>query len=418
VRGVRTWAQQTFAALAIRPFRILWLGTFTSFLAFFMSTIVNSVVAFQLTGANRSVGVVLFAQGLAMFLLVPFGGAFADRWPKRRVVAAGQSTTSTVFLTAAVLVASGRIEVWQLAAGALVLGVCFAFVGPARQALLVEIVPAVRRGNAMALSQVANNASRVGGPAAAGVLLAWTAVGASGAYLVMALLYALAAVSLVLLPRSTGRANPTTNVWSDVLDGLRYLGGQPRLRVLVVLFVAVTMAGFPYVTVLPGLVENQLGHPAEAISLLMGVAAAGGLSSSVLVARLADTPRARPLTLSLALAFGAALVGLAAAPSYAGAVAAAFVLGAASGGFQTLATAVVIHETDPIFIGRVMALTLMAFAGFGLLGLPIGLLADAIGERGALAAMGLTVCAIAGERGLALRRAAGAPARAGGAPIG
>ena len=95
--AVRRWAAETFGALAIAPFRTLWIGTFTSFLAFFMSTVVNSVVAFELTGANRAVGTVIFAQGIAMLLFIPFGGALADRWPKRRVVAMGQSVAGASF---------------------------------------------------------------------------------------------------------------------------------------------------------------------------------------------------------------------------------------------------------------------------------------------------------------------------------
>ena len=97
-------AGQTFGALAIAPFRMLWLGTLTSFLAFFMSTVVNSVVAFELTGANRAVGTVIFAQGIAMFVFGPFGGALADRWPKRRVIAIGQSVAGASFAALALLV--------------------------------------------------------------------------------------------------------------------------------------------------------------------------------------------------------------------------------------------------------------------------------------------------------------------------
>jgi MFS family permease len=385
------WAGQTFAALAVRPYRILWLGTFTSFLAFFMSTIVNSVVAFQLTGANRAVGAVIFAQGISMFALGPIGGAAADRWPKRRVIAIGQSTTSAVFVALALLVHTGSITVAQLAVGSFVLGVCFAFVGPARQALAVELVSIERAGNAMALSQIANNASRIGGPALAGVLLSWDAVGAAGAYLVMSLLYGLSAASLALLPESGRRGARTGHVLRDVVDGLRYVNRQPVLRVLVVQFLTVIMAGFPYVTVMPGLVEHELGRPAEAISLLMGTSALGGLITSLGVARYADAPRARALTTLLGIGFALTLAAMALVPNYAFAVAASFALGAASGGFQTLASTVVIHATEPAYIGRVMSLTMMAFAGFGVMGLPIGFLADAIGVRGALIVMAIAV---------------------------
>ena len=48
-----------------RDFRILWTGSFLAFIAFFMSTVVQSVVAFDLSGNNRAVGFVVFAQGIA-----------------------------------------------------------------------------------------------------------------------------------------------------------------------------------------------------------------------------------------------------------------------------------------------------------------------------------------------------------------
>jgi MFS family permease len=340
------------------------------------------------------VGLVIFAQGASMFLFGPVGGAFADRLPKRRVIALGQAVTGAVFVAYALLATQDRLQVWHLATGNFLLGTSFAFMGPARQAFVVDLVAPNMRGNAMALSQIANNASRVLGPALAGVLLAWSAVGAAGAYAVMAGLYALSAGTLLLLPRSAGRADIHTHVFADVADGLRYVWGDRRLRILVLLFVSVIMTGFPYVAVMPGLVENQLGRGAEAISLLMGVAAVGGLLTSVLVARYADSPRAPAVYTVLGLAFGVALFALAGAPAYAAAVAVCFVLGAANGGFQTLSNAVVIHAARPDYVGRVMSLTMLAFAGFGLMGLPIGYLADALGERTCLGIMGGAVVAI------------------------
>src|SRR5262245_62659871 len=120
-----------------------------------MSTVVNSVVAFDLTGSNRAVGTVIFGQGIAMFLLSPFGGALADRWPKRRVVAVGQSVAGTSFAVLALLWAAGWLAIVHLAICAFILGMCFAFIGPARQALVGELVPPDQRGNATALALVA-----------------------------------------------------------------------------------------------------------------------------------------------------------------------------------------------------------------------------------------------------------------------
>jgi predicted MFS family arabinose efflux permease len=400
----------TFSALRERNFRLLWIGTIASYVAFFMSTIVQSVVAFELVGTNRAVGIVVFAQGLAMAVLGPLGGALADRWPKRRIVALSQTSSAIVFATLATMLVKGSLSLPRLAVGTLLLGAGLSFLAPARQALTAEIVPGDVRGNAIALNQVALTGSQVLGPACAGALLA-SPVGAAGAYGLMAALYALAATMLALLPSSPARSNAAeTRVLADLAAGLRYVATHPRLRVLVLFFVSVVMAGFPYVTLLPGLVENELGRDAEAISVLYLVSASGGLCASLVAARLADTRFAQPFFVATALLFAAALAALSAVPSYAVAPAAMLFVGMGFGGFQSSNGAVIVRACEPEYFGRVFSLTMLAFAGFGLMGLPIGLLADALGERGALRAMALAValvCAIAALRLRAIARPEG-----------
>ena len=71
-----------------------------------------------------------------------------------------------------------------------------------------------------------------------------------------------------------------------------------------------------------------------------------------------------------------------------------------SGGFQSLNGAVIARQTEPEYMGRVMSLVILAFAGFGLMALPYGVLADWVGERQTLLAMGAAVlglCALLGS---------------------
>ena len=385
----------TFSALGLRSFRVLWISTLFSFLAFFMSTTVQSVVAFDLTGTNGSVGSVVAAQGLAMLLLGPIGGAFADRVRKRRLIAGAQSVTAVVFLLLALSLATGTIRVEYLALGSLVMGATFAFLGPARQALTIDLVPADGRGNALALTQVGHSGSRVLGPTLAGLFLGWQVAGATGAYLAMAACYVASVAALLLLPQSVVRPGARDrHVFADIAAGLRYVREQRRLRLLIVFFVSVIMVGYPYVTVLPGLLEHALGHDSHDVGTLFGVSALGSLGASLLVARFADSAHALRIYAGMALLFGASLGAVALAPSYLALAVGMFLVGIGSGGFQSLNGAVIVRETEPAFFGRVSSLTTLAFAGFGLMGLPLGLLADAIGERGALAAMGAAVCAI------------------------
>jgi predicted MFS family arabinose efflux permease len=161
---------------------------------------------------------------------------------------------------------------------------------------------------------------------------------------------------------------------------------------------------------MPGFVETQLGREAKDIGLLAGVAAAGGLVASLLVTRYADAPSARSIYSMLGILFGVTLGALALTPDYAWAVAVSAALGAANSGFQTLSNAVMLRTTEPRYVGRVMSLTMMAFAGFALMGLPIGMAADAFGERATLVGMGVAVCAVATMCWLALVRADPVPA--------
>jgi MFS family permease len=396
--------RSTFAALGVRDFRVLWVGTWASYVPFFMANVVNGVVAFRIAQVNRAFGSVVFAQGLAMLVLAPVGGAVADRWPKRRTLAVSQSAASAVFGALALLHALDRMTIGALAMGTFVLGLAVSFIGPARQAYAAELVGTELRGNAVALNQVPLTGSQVLGPAIAGLLLA-SPFGATGAYTLMFGLYSLSALSLLLLPRSRVREHPPeSHVLADLRAGLRYVASHARLRLLVSFFVAVIVSGFSYITVLPGFVEHALGHPADNVSRLFFTSALGGLTVTLFAARLADSHRALPMFLGMPFVFALGLTGLCLAPSFPWAVAAMFLVGVGFGGFQTLNSAVIVQATEPAYFGRVFSLSMLAFAGVSLMGLPVGTFADAVGERATLATLACVVFGIAGVLGTRIRR--------------
>ena len=389
------WFGRTFNALNNRYFRIMWIGSLFSFVAFFMSTVVQAVLAFQLTGSNSAVGFVVFGQGVAQLLLGPFGGAFADRVSKKRLILFCQSLPFVSFTALGVLVATDYIAVPFLVAGSFINGVSFSFLGPARQAYVIELIEERSRGNAIAMNQVALNASRVLGPAVAGGLMAVQFIGVTGAYFTMAGFYAVAIGSMLMIPGTPPHPDARArSVLGDIAEGMRYVASNPRLRTLVLFFVIVMMTGFPYITVLPGFVENQLGRDANVVSLMLSATAVGALIASMAVASFADSPKALLIYSGMGLLFGVSLVLSAVSPGVFIAVGMMLLIGIGSGAFQTLNGAVIIRESEPRYFGRVMSLTMLAFAGFGLMGLPIGILADQVGERVTLAVMGTAVCIV------------------------
>jgi MFS family permease len=383
---------RSFGALSIPNYRNLFVGTLASFTAFFISTVIQGVVAFELAGSNTAVGGVIFGQGVGMFLCGPLGGAYADRLPKRRVIAVCQVLSALCFGTVGLLYASGSLEIGHLVLNGFLVGSAFGFIGPARQALVVDLVPRAVLGNAMALTTVANTMSRVSGPLLAAIFLAFEGAGPAAAYAAMSLLYLVSAGLLLLLPRSVVRDNVAeTHVIQDLSAGLRYTWNHVRLRHLLIFFVGVMLIGFPHVTLIPGLLENQLGRSAEELTRFAFVSAIGALTASLTVARHADSPHATRIYSWLAIGFGLSLILLAGMPGFGSAVACMLLVGATSGGFHALNGAVIARETDPVYMGRVMSLSMLSFALFSMTALPLGMLADRLGERTVLFGMGTSV---------------------------
>src|SRR5688572_26697222 len=108
-RMISAWASRTFLALRNPQYRILWAGTTLSFLAFMMSSIVQSVVAFDLTGKNGAVGFVALGMGVATIVVAPFGGVVADRVSKRKMLLIGQCVIGVNFLAVGVLIVTDQI---------------------------------------------------------------------------------------------------------------------------------------------------------------------------------------------------------------------------------------------------------------------------------------------------------------------
>ena len=386
--------RNSFASLSIRPFAILWAGSIGSMTAFFMSTVVQAIVAFDLTGKNSAVGVVLFGSGLASAFLGPLGGAIADRLSKKTVNLVGSTISTLVFLVTGFLIATDNLQLYHLAVGSFINGATFAFIGPARQAWVVELVGVDLRANAVALNQVALNAARVWAPPIAGAIVAIAALGAAGAYFAMTALYFLSVVSLFWLPPS--QPSPSAerhSVLGDMLAGVQYAWNQPRLRWMLILFFLMILFGLSSTAVLPGLVENELDRDVKAFSVIQAVNAIGGLLASIAVASGAGSRRALAVYSVSGVLGGLGLILAGIAPTFLIVLLPMFVFGVGFGAFQTLNNAVIVTETDPDYFGRVTSLTFLAFAGFLIAALPVGLAADAIGERLTLVLLGTVTTA-------------------------
>lgn len=387
------WYKTTFEALEIRDYRVLWWGSTLATLAFMMTRTVQSVVAFDLGGNSTTVGIVALGSGISMILIGPIGGVLADRLSKRLVLLVGQSLVGFCFAVIGVLILVDVITIWMLVVLSFVMGFSFAFIGPTRQAYVGDVVSRELLPNAVALSQLSMGFSRVVSPMLAGGLIALSFSGTGGTYLVMGgILFAVVA-TIWMLP-SSQPAPSGRSLTGDFRAGVDHVRQRPRLLLLVLSFVLVVIIGMPYVTVLPAMLENELGRSSNTIGLLFTIEAIGGLLTGLIVAGSVRGERARQVMITLGITFGIALIALALVPSFELALVAIFFMGVGLTGFQLTNNALLMMEADREYFGRVMSLVMLAWGGQGLTALPIGMLADRIGERWVLAIQGGVVIVV------------------------
>jgi predicted MFS family arabinose efflux permease len=293
-----------------------------------------------------------------------------------------QSVIGLMFGLIAALIITGVVTIWLLASATLVMGCMFAVMGPARQAWIGDLLEGEMLASGVALQQLMMNATRIVGPLLAGVLIATEGIGAGGAYVVMAVVFTGVVGSLGLMAPAPPRkkARPTS-VMTDMTEGVRYIARSPQVRLLTLTFLGVVLSGFSYQTIMPGFLKHGLGHPASQLGIIYGTTAAGGIITTLVLAARPPVGNTFTLMFGFGVALAASLFLLAISPTFLAALAIAALVGAASSGFQMLNNVSLMQRAEPAYFGRVMAVSMMAFGANSIVALPIGEIADQVGER-------------------------------------
>src|SRR5579871_5352795 len=82
-----------FRALKHRNFRLFFSGQIISLVGTWMQTVAQSWLIYRLTGSGALLGLLGFVGQMPIFVLSPLAGLVADRWPRRQVVIATQTTS-------------------------------------------------------------------------------------------------------------------------------------------------------------------------------------------------------------------------------------------------------------------------------------------------------------------------------------
>jgi MFS family permease len=353
-----------------------------------MQRVAQDWLVLELThNSGTALGITTGLQFLPLLLFSLWGGVIADRYSKRRILMATQTSMGVLALILGVLALTHSVAIWQVYALAFAGGMVTVVDNPTRQAFATEMVGRSGLANAIALNSAVFNLARIAGPAVAGLVIA--VLGTPAAFLVNAASYGAVLVSLKLMRVSElNVAARLPRAKGQLREALRYVKERPALWMTMVLIFFVATFGMNF-QVTNALMSREVFHTGAGLfGLASAVFAVGALGGALLAAR-----RARPtmaLLLGTAFAFSVFEVISGFMPGYWSYLIMLVPTGLALLTFTTAANSAVQLGTTAEMRGRVMGLYMLVFLGGAPIGSPlVGWAAEEFGPRVSLLAGGM-----------------------------
>jgi MFS family permease len=348
----------------------------------------RSPLALGLVGLSRVIPIVSFSL---------LGGVVADRYDRKKVMLATQSTMIVVAGVLGLLTFTGHESLWTLYVLTGMTSAAGAFDNPARQALIPRLVPPSDLPGALAMNLTMFHVGMIGGPAIAGLIIAGSGEGTKGLASI-SVLNALSFLGVVLTLVSLKSSGKVESVgehetpWTSLRQGLRFVFTTPIMVWTMALdFVATFFSGAN--SLLPIFADQVLKVGALGFGWLRAAPALGALVGSVYTSLKPIPARQGRVLLWAIAAYGAATVVFGLSRSYVLTFAALAVVGL-SDLISTVVRQIVRQMITPDSMrGRMTSVNMIFFMGGPQLGeLEAGLVASLF----ATTALGATVSVVSG----------------------
>lgn len=313
-----------------RRFRLLWLGLLISItgsqmqlwaLFWHIRTITDQPIALGAVGLARILPVIVFSL---------IGGAVADSLNRRGILFLTQTGMAVVALLLGWLTLAGHIDLWHIYLLTALQAVSQAFDGPARQALVPNLVPTADLPNAFSLNSIANQVGAITGPAVSGFIIAGG--GLPYVYIINAVSFLAVIAALFLMgpvdQQKTISSNNRTISLAAIAEGVRFILKQPLIISTMILdFFATFFASAN--TLMPIIAVDVLHVGAVAYGWLSAAQAIGAMVAALIISQMREIRRQGVVFLLAVVVFGFATIAFGASRSVLLAILALIIVGAA-----------------------------------------------------------------------------------------
>lgn len=388
---------KTFDAFKIPVYRMYFLGMVGQWSSFSMEQVARSYLVYEITGSATKLGIISFSGAIPMLLLSLFGGAVADRFPKKTLIQLSQVGMALVFIGYAVASHIGYLTQahpeswWVLLAGGIFMGTIIALAMPSRAAIIPEVVDRERLMNAISLNNMGMSFFQLASPAIAGYIIA--ALGYASVFYIMAGLNALAMIFTSFLPKALPVQVSRNNVLVNISEGFKYVIGNRIILLVLVLFIASVLLAMPFQMLMPVFAKDILQVGVKGQGTLMSMSGAGAIVASLILASLPSKKRGITMLVSNVL-MGAALVVFAFSTSWPLSLGMMVLVGISRTGGNTTGNALLQVYTDPEYLGRVMSIMMLNFGLSGLGTFFAGILAEVVSAPWAIGGLAMALIGI------------------------
>jgi MFS family permease len=366
-----------------RDFRNLFLGQSASAVGDQVVIVALALYITQRTGSATDLGVVLAAQALPLIALILFGGVWADRMARQRIMIAADLARASLHGLLAALILTGGASVAEMIVIEALFGAARAFFQPAYTGLLPQTIPEAYVQEAQALSSTTANLAILIGPALGTGLFVW--LGAGEAFAFDAATFVLSAALLARVrarPRAGADAGPAPgSVLHDLRAGWHEVASRPWVWVTISAFSGAVLCAYAQWYALAPIVARDVYGSASRFGVLESVAGGGAVIGALVGIRWRP---ARPMLagLPLTLFWPMESIAFALAGPFVAVIVLAFLAGLGFSLFEVWWETALVRHIPPRALSRVSAYDWLGSLALLPVGFAVaGPLAAALGAR-------------------------------------
>ncbi|HET9589354.1 MAG TPA: MFS transporter [Anaerolineales bacterium] len=349
-------------SLKNRRFFYLWSGQLLSIagtqmqiwaLYWHIRTLTEEPIALGGIGLARILPVVLFSL---------IGGVIADSFNRTRILYVTQSSAAILALILGLLTQYGQITIWHIYLLTGLQAVAIAFDGPARQALVPNLVPARDLPNAFSMTSIAWQTGSILGPALTGFIIA--AGGQQAVYYINAISYLAVILALILIgnvPQTKTDRIAGVSL-SSIQEGIRFIVNKPIILSTMFLdFIATFFSSAD--TLMPIIARDILRVGVVEYGWLSAASSVGAVLAALVISQVHELRRQGPLFLGSVAVFGTATIIFGLSGSFILAWCALAVMGAADSVSTIIRNTIRQLQTPDHIRGRMTSVNQIFFQG-------------------------------------------------------